>query len=320
MKLILLASCASALVVPPLAQRRRDLPVAKGFYDEDDEHDEAPRPWEVGGVRLERLVTMTGVGAAAYTTYILGSEALDATMVKQLGISRSESVAAFGPFATLLGLVYSTILSNIYSFYLSRQELILSNLFAEAYAVRDLYELSGAIGNHSVSTTLALRAHALELRETGFRPSEDDGQRALGALVPVVADLEAAAAVEAPVPTQCLLDAVAATRTPRRSSGNTSPQPTGASRPRASRVRRASRRRFRGFSTFLLRPSRRLCSPPSYWSTWEALSSRRSCSQSSRAPSTSSRASSTTSRTRLAAAGPSTRRLTRATSWLTRSP
>ena len=199
MKLILLASCASALVVPPpVAQRRRDLPVARGFYDEDDEDDEAPRPWEVGGVRLERLVTMTGVGAAAYTTYILGSEALDATMVKQLGISRSESVAAFGPFATLLGLVYSTILSNIYSFYLSRQELILSNLFAEAYAVRDLYELSGAIGNHSVSTTLALRAHALELRETGFRPSEDDGQRALGALVPVVAELEAAAAVEAP--------------------------------------------------------------------------------------------------------------------------
>ena len=57
MKLILLASCACALVVPPLAQRRRDLPVAKGFYDEDDEHDEAPSPWEVGGVRLERLVS-----------------------------------------------------------------------------------------------------------------------------------------------------------------------------------------------------------------------------------------------------------------------
>ena len=36
-------------------------------------------------------------------------------MGKQLGISRSESVAAFGPFATLLGLVYSTILSNIYA-------------------------------------------------------------------------------------------------------------------------------------------------------------------------------------------------------------
>jgi hypothetical protein len=71
------------------------------------------------------------------------------------------------------------------------------------YAVRDLYELSGTLGNYSVSTTLALRAHALELRETGFRPSADDGQRALGALVPVVAELEAAAAVEAPVPTQC---------------------------------------------------------------------------------------------------------------------
>ena len=46
--------------------------------------------------------------------------------------------------------------------------------------------------------SIALRAHALELRETGFRPSADDGQRALGALVPVVAELEAAAAVEAP--------------------------------------------------------------------------------------------------------------------------
>ena len=210
MKLILLvAACVSALVVPPrgLAQRRRNLHARRSFYDEDSEADD---PWatdhhgddwadvELGGVRVQRLVAMAGVGAAAYTTYILGSEALDATMVKQLGISRSESVAAFGPFATLLGLVYSTILSNIYSFYLNRQELILANLFAEAYAVRDLYELSGTLGNYSVSTTLALRAHALELRETGFRPSEDDGQRALGALVPVVAELEAAAAVEAP--------------------------------------------------------------------------------------------------------------------------
>ena len=83
MKPILLAAlaCAHALAVPPrrLAQRRRDLPVAKGFYDEDDEHDEEPRPWadaELGGVRLQRLAAMTGVGAAAYTTYILGSEAL----------------------------------------------------------------------------------------------------------------------------------------------------------------------------------------------------------------------------------------------------
>ena len=146
MRALLVVASASALLVPPrgLARvaRSRDLLVSRSFFDEDDEdvHEE-PRPWadaELGGVRIQRLVAMAGVGAAAYTTYILGSEALDATMVKQLGISRSESVAAFGPFATLLGLVYSTILSNIYSFYLSRQELILANLFAEAYAVRDL--------------------------------------------------------------------------------------------------------------------------------------------------------------------------------------
>ena len=55
MKLILLAACANALVVPPRGLARRNLPVAKGFYDEDDEHDEEPRPWadaELGGVRL----------------------------------------------------------------------------------------------------------------------------------------------------------------------------------------------------------------------------------------------------------------------------
>ena len=77
MKLILLAAlaCANALVVPPRGlARRRNLPVAKGFYDEDSDTDD---PWatdhhgddwadaELGGVRLQRLVAMTGVGAAA---------------------------------------------------------------------------------------------------------------------------------------------------------------------------------------------------------------------------------------------------------------
>ena len=89
MKPILLAACASALVVPPrgLAQRRRTLVARRSFFDEDSDADD---PWateshnhgddwadaELGGVRVQRLVAMTGVGAAAYTTYILGSEAL----------------------------------------------------------------------------------------------------------------------------------------------------------------------------------------------------------------------------------------------------
>ena len=82
MRALLVVASGCAFVVPRrgLAQRpQRRRPVAKGFYDEDDEHDEEPRPWadaELGGVRLQRLAAMTGVGAAAYTTYILGSEAL----------------------------------------------------------------------------------------------------------------------------------------------------------------------------------------------------------------------------------------------------
>ena len=55
-----------------------------------------------------------------------------------------------------------------------------------------------ALGNYSVSTTLALREYALNLRDTGFVPCADDGQEVLGDLVGVVADLEAVAAVEAP--------------------------------------------------------------------------------------------------------------------------
>ena len=76
MKLILLvAACVSALVVPPrgLAQRRRNLHARRSFYDEDSEADD---PWatdhhgddwadaELGGVRVQRLVAMTGVRAS----------------------------------------------------------------------------------------------------------------------------------------------------------------------------------------------------------------------------------------------------------------
>ena len=237
--LVLLAASGSAFVVPPrqLARRQTSSDVTAASRPE---RAPAPASWQnesVGGVRVERLVALAGVGALSYSTYVLGSEALDAaarvthrinagrvdatarrwsrptwdrvdaatcrhriaqaTMVAQLGISRSKSVAAFGPFVTLLGLVYSTLLSNIYSFYLSRQSKILDDLFAETYAVRDLYEVGTTVDASSTANE-ALRTHALRLRATGFQPSADDGQRALRDLFAAAAEFERAAAIEAP--------------------------------------------------------------------------------------------------------------------------
>mmetsp|Transcript_9013 Transcript_9013/g.28175 ORF Transcript_9013/g.28175 Transcript_9013/m.28175 type:complete len:302 (-) Transcript_9013:54-959(-) len=197
--LVLLAASGSAFVVPPrqLARRQTSSDVTAASRPE---RAPAPASWQnesVGGVRVERLVALAGVGALSYSTYVLGSEALDATMVAQLGISRSKSVAAFGPFVTLLGLVYSTLLSNIYSFYLSRQSKILDDLFAETYAVRDLYEVGMTVDASSTANE-ALRTHALRLRATGFQPSADDGQRALRDLFAAAAEFERAAAIEAP--------------------------------------------------------------------------------------------------------------------------
>ena len=128
--------------------------------------------------------------------------------------------------------MYSTILSNIYSFYLSRQELI-EPLRGGVRGPGPLRAERDAGELFRLDDARAAGARA-ELRETGFRPSEDDGQRALGALVPVVAELEAAAAVEARLSE--------ALRMPRRdtsrSSGNSFSSATGASR--RARVARAA--------------------------------------------------------------------------------
>jgi len=52
--------------------------------------------------------------------YLAGSALLDRGFVQILGFSR-ESGDAFGPFVTLLGLIYSILLGQIYGYYFDRQ-------------------------------------------------------------------------------------------------------------------------------------------------------------------------------------------------------
>ena len=75
----------------------------------------------VGGVRLDRISRLVVAAGAAFGGYVLGNDYLNVAIVEVLGIDRSQGVGAFGPFVTLLALIYSTILGSIYSQLSSRQ-------------------------------------------------------------------------------------------------------------------------------------------------------------------------------------------------------
>ena len=123
-----------------------------------------------------RLVVAAG---AAFGGYVLGNDYLNVAIVEVLGIDRSQGVGAFGPFVTLLALIYSTILGSIYSQLSSRQGAIQDSLFAEAFAVRDVGEVCDIVDrsckNDLGEARRAIRAHAETLRDAV------DGEAADGA-------------------------------------------------------------------------------------------------------------------------------------------
>ena len=134
----------------------------------------------VGGVRLDRISRLVVAAGAAFGGYVLGNDYLNVAIVEVLGIDRSQGVGAFGPFVTLLALIYSTILGSIYSQLSSRQGAIQDSLFAEAFAVRDVAEVCDIVNRSSKKTDLgearrAIRAHAETLRDAV------DGEAADGA-------------------------------------------------------------------------------------------------------------------------------------------
>jgi hypothetical protein len=79
------------------------------------------------------------ISSAAFFLYLWGSRFLDAFLVQALGVERSKSAFAFGPFVTLLGLVYSVILAQIYAYYFDRQGNIQTAIFDEVASLRALH-------------------------------------------------------------------------------------------------------------------------------------------------------------------------------------
>ena len=158
---------------------------------------------KVAGVRVDRLAWLTGVGIVSYLTYVLGSDVLNSVMVDTMGIPRTKSAEAFGPFATLLGLIYSVILGQIYSYYFDRQGTIQDKLFVEAFSLRELAETCGATARRhpnfkrcSLQSSLdVLDGHAATLLATGFTSVDNSAdtldQDDLARLLRVVDELEA---------------------------------------------------------------------------------------------------------------------------------
>lgn len=153
-------------------------------------------------VPSRRLLRIGGVAVASYVIYALGSDVLNGLMVAGLGIPRSRSAEAFGPFVTLLGLVYSVILGQIYTYYFDRQGTIQDKLYAETQAARDLAEAVDAVsrrtralrGARRDAALAVLQRHGERLLATGFSAeAAHDDQEDLRSLLSVVEALDAAA-------------------------------------------------------------------------------------------------------------------------------
>ena len=92
-----------------------------------------------------RLAGLTACVIGSFVAYVYGSQLLNTVLVSELHINRSDSADAFGPFVTLLGLVYSVVLSQVYSYYFDRQGQIQDALYQETAALRTLYEASSLL-------------------------------------------------------------------------------------------------------------------------------------------------------------------------------
>ena len=175
---------SQGLPVPSARPARRTAKAGIVQYSTaDDASTSAPTTFgdrTVGGVRLDRISRLVVAAGAAFGGYVLGNDYLNVAIVEVLGIDRSQGVGAFGPFVTLLALIYSTILGSIYSQLSSRQGAIQDSLFAEAFAVRDVAEVCDIVDRSGKKTDLvearrAIRAHAETLRDAV------DGEAADGA-------------------------------------------------------------------------------------------------------------------------------------------
>lgn len=123
----------------------------------------------VDPVRFASAVLAT---VAAFFGYLVASEGLDRAFVETLSINRRSGAAdAFGPFVTLLGLIYSIILGQIYSYYFDRQGTIQDCLFQEVSALHQLKEIT-VLGNEKCilgkESFEVLHRYGAQLQAAGF--------------------------------------------------------------------------------------------------------------------------------------------------------
>ena len=99
---------------------------------------------------------------------------LDKTLVAEFAVNRA-GADAFGPFVTLLGLIYSILLAQSYEYYFTRQGTIQDALYEEVMSLQQLYEAITALTERHPSLAAergrllgVLRTHSDGLLRLGF--------------------------------------------------------------------------------------------------------------------------------------------------------
>ena len=118
--LVLTPAATAALAV-------RSTPHALALHTAARRHDavtltasKAETPRAESNTQLSSGLRLAGLSAwvvGSFSAYIYGSQLLNTVLVGSLGIARANSADAFGPFVTLLGLVYSVVLGQVYQYY-----------------------------------------------------------------------------------------------------------------------------------------------------------------------------------------------------------
>ena len=90
-----------------------------------------------------------------------------AFFLQVLGFNRA-SGDAFGPFVTLLGLIYSILLGQIYEYYFNRQGVIQDALYQEISALSLLSEVTDFLADRCASAPLSARIPVAVSTSTPF--------------------------------------------------------------------------------------------------------------------------------------------------------
>ena len=123
---------------------------------------------------LPRIAALSLSIPAAFFGYLSVGRVLDKTLVAEFAVNRA-GADAFGPFVTLLGLIYSILLAQSYEYYFTRQGTIQDALYEEVMSLQQLYEAITALTERHPSLAAergrllgVLRTHSEGLLRLGF--------------------------------------------------------------------------------------------------------------------------------------------------------